>query len=436
MAGESKIVAAADVSASRVPKSTVESAVAALLKYKAAQSAGEKPQLLPQDEYIYLNLTMKKIPSRSRTNPYKIPLSHPILDSSSELCLIVDDRPQSPTPPSDQIKKLIKSQDIPISKVIKISKLKANYKAFEAKRKLCNSYDMFLVDRRVVHLLPKLIGKEFFRKKKLPLPVDLSKKNLKSQVERALGSALLLVRTGTCSVMKVGKVAMEKDEIIENVIDAVNGAVANVPKKWDGVRSLHLKLFDSVSLPIYQAMPDVKLKIEGLKRTEDGVAVVKIGDEGEDAAEKKDGDSEIKKKKKNKGRIHEVRYMDDGEVAVSDEDNELDDGEDVESDDDKLDDIEEARNEEIDELVGEKSIEGNEFPEKRRSKRIKANTSKGNGLEDMEKPAKKKAKLGKKGKEIGVTSGVKANKKSKLDKESNEGIVGVKNGKHKKRSSK
>ncbi|KAH6808091.1 Ribosomal protein L1p/L10e family [Perilla frutescens var. frutescens] len=304
---------AASATHSRVSKSAVEAAVTALLKHKAAQSANEKPQLLPQDDYFYLNLTLKKLPSNARTNPYRIPLPHPVLDAAvSELCLIVDDRPRTTTPPSDEIKKLIKSQNIPISKVIKISKLKTNYKPFEAKRKLCDSYDLFLVDKRVVHLLPKLIGKEFFKKKKLPLGVDLGKKNLKLQVERALGSALFYIRTGTCCVMKVGKVEMEKDEIVENVMDAINGAVERVPKKWDGVRSLHLKFCDSVALPIYQAMPDVRLKIEGLKDRQEGGEASEISDND---SGRKDGKSG---KKKKKGRIHEVRYMDVGEDVDSD----------------------------------------------------------------------------------------------------------------------
>ncbi|KAL8061257.1 hypothetical protein ABFX02_02G075700 [Erythranthe guttata] len=309
--------AAAPITASRVEQSKITAAVTALLKHKAAAAAtSDKLQLLPQDDYIYLNLTLKKIPTNPSTKPFKIPLTHPTLDPNSQVCLIIDDRPQTPTPPSDQIKKLIKSQCIPISKVVKLSKLKTNYKPFEAKRKLCDSFDMFLVDKRIVHFLPKLIGKEFFKKKKLPLGVDLGKKNLKAQVENALGSALLYLRSGTCSVTKVGRVDMEKDAIVENVLDAINGAVDRVSKKWDGVRSLHLKFSDSVALPVYQAMPDVKLKIEGLKESEKRaeVAAAKSGDhESVEVEGVVSGKTEGKSGKRKKGRMHEVRYMDVGE---------------------------------------------------------------------------------------------------------------------------
>lgn len=45
-----------------------------------------------------------------------------------------------------------------VAKVIGLSKLKGKYEPFEAKRQLCNSYDLFVADDRVVPSLPKLIG--------------------------------------------------------------------------------------------------------------------------------------------------------------------------------------------------------------------------------------------------------------------------------------
>ncbi len=50
--------------------------------------------------------------------------------------------------------------------VIPICKLKTNYKSFEAKRRLCSNYDIFLADKRLYQVLPRLLGKKFFDKKK------------------------------------------------------------------------------------------------------------------------------------------------------------------------------------------------------------------------------------------------------------------------------
>ncbi|KAJ4904943.1 Ribosomal protein L1p/L10e family [Raphanus sativus] len=295
---------------SRVNPKTVDAAVTALLKWRTEKSKTEKPQLLEQDEFVYLIVTLKKIPQTNRTKPHLIPLPHPLIDSSSpELCLIIDDRPKSGLTKEDARKK-IDSDNVPIAKILKLSKLRSDYKAFESKRKLCDSYEMFFADRRVIPLLPRLIGKKFFETKKIPAAVDLKHRNWKEQVEKVCGSAMFFVRTGTCSVVKVGKLSMEEGEIVENVVETLKGVVEVLPGKWKYVRSLHLKLSGSVALPVYQSVPDLKLKIDG------GKSVV-VEEEEE---EKESGVVKEEKKKKKKGRIHEVRYMDSNVSEVLDDD--------------------------------------------------------------------------------------------------------------------
>jgi ribosome biogenesis protein UTP30 len=50
--------------------------------------------------------------------------------------------------------------------VIGISKLRAKFRPYEAKRSLCHAYDMFLADDRVLPMLPRILGKKFFERKK------------------------------------------------------------------------------------------------------------------------------------------------------------------------------------------------------------------------------------------------------------------------------
>ncbi|XP_057957730.1 uncharacterized protein LOC131150788 [Malania oleifera] len=288
-------------------KETVEKAVNALVKWNSSKSKNEKPQLLDEDHFVYLVLTLKKIPSKVPTNPFKIPIPHPLhTPSTSELCLIIDDRPKSNLT-AEAAKKKVKSEDIPISKVLRLSKLKTDYREYERKRKLCNSYGMFLVDKRIVHLLPRLLGKQFFKKKKTPVPVDLTQKNWKEQIERVCGSALLYLPTGTCSVVRVARASMEREDIVENVVAAINGAAEFVPKKWANVRSFHLKFSESLALPVYQALPDARLKIEGIKSDQMGT---KEETNEKEAIKVKAEEKLGKKKSLKKGRIHEVCYMD------------------------------------------------------------------------------------------------------------------------------
>ncbi|KAJ6753238.1 RIBOSOMAL PROTEIN L7AE FAMILY MEMBER [Salix purpurea] len=318
---------------SGVSPKTVEKAVNALLKWRSSKLNTRKPQLLEQDEFFYLILTLKKIPQKgvSRINAHKIPLPNSLinpLNEAPELCLIIDDRPKSGLN-KDGAKKKIQNDNIPISKIIKLSKLKTDYRPFEAKRKLCDSYDMFFADKRVVPLLPKMLGKQFFKKKKIPVTLDLKHHNWKEQIDRACGSALLYLRSGTCSVVKVGRISMSREEIGKNVMAAINGIADIVPRKWGGVRSFHLKLLDSLALPVYQAVPDLKMKIDGGPKEENEKGLVAVEEE-------KAKEGRVEKKK---GKIQEVRYMDDnnndnGDAQVVDKDVLGSDGEgDIDNDD-------------------------------------------------------------------------------------------------------
>ncbi|CAN6467864.1 unnamed protein product [Victoria cruziana] len=320
------------VSSSRVSGEMAGRAVDSLLKWVTARPKYQKAQLFDHDEFLYLILTLKKIPASPRIRPFKILLPNPLFpfDGSLEICLIIDDRPKSLN--SKVAKQKIEEEGIPISKVLKFSKLKSNYRAFEARRKLCGSYDLFFADKRVIPLLPPLLGKSFFRKKKIPLPVELTHKNWKGQMQNACNSTFLFLRSGTCSVVKVGKVSQKREEIIANVMAAIQGIVDVIPKKWDNVRSFHLKTMESLALPIYQVLPEIGLKIDtGIEK------VQPHSGEKESVKEVTETRKEEEKKQSKKGRIHEVQYMNsiqdgpdaglsDDDVGGGDFDNSDDDG--------------------------------------------------------------------------------------------------------------
>ncbi|PHT27386.1 hypothetical protein CQW23_33008 [Capsicum baccatum] len=268
----------------------VRKAVNALLKWKKLQSkelqnlnslSHEESEEEDDDDFIYLQLTLKKSPPKQLTTPHKITLPHSF-QSFSNICLIIADRPKKPhnsksilDAKTDKIKKphnskinldvetvqkKLEYEGIPIDKVMKISKLKSEYKSFEAKRELYDSYELFLADKRVVNLLPGLLGKQFYKKKrKVPVPVDLrGNSSWKEEIERACSTTLLCLGNGTCSVLKIGKGGMENGEVMENVLASIDGIIEFVPKKLDGVRAFHLKFSDSLALPVYEALPDKK----------------------------------------------------------------------------------------------------------------------------------------------------------------------------------
>ncbi|KAL4328195.1 hypothetical protein S83_042484 [Arachis hypogaea] len=137
----------ASAASPRIPTETVKSVVEALLKWRDSNSESHKPKLFDTDkEFIYLVVTLKTIPHKSRINPYKVPLPHSLLSPFNETCLIIDDRSKSKLTKQEAQKK-IKANNVAVSKVLRLSKLASDYRPFEAKRKLCDSYDLFSLIR-------------------------------------------------------------------------------------------------------------------------------------------------------------------------------------------------------------------------------------------------------------------------------------------------
>ncbi|KAG8382623.1 hypothetical protein BUALT_Bualt05G0096700 [Buddleja alternifolia] len=251
-------------SSDRVKEETVRKATNALLKWKKkiqsqSNQIVEEEEIAEEedvDDFIYLSVTLKKIPQKDLTlTPHKIPLPHSLHSQDSSLlnlCLIVDGKRIT----SEAAQKILKSQHIPfIQQILKLSKLKSDYKSFESKKNLYDSFDVFVAVKNVVPLLPKVLGKVFYKKKrKVPVPVDfrVDGSNWKEEIERACKSSLLCLSGGTCSAVRVGRWGVtEGGEIVKNVLKAIDGVLEIVPKKWGGIRCFHLKFSDSVALPIY-----------------------------------------------------------------------------------------------------------------------------------------------------------------------------------------
>ncbi|KAL4571842.1 hypothetical protein LXL04_018607 [Taraxacum kok-saghyz] len=255
------VISGDNQSKSRIQRDTIKKALISLLKWKKKQIADQKEPISGNvDDFFYLLLTLKKIPHKDFTKaPKKIPLPHSLHPPPEFLrsCLIIDDRPK---PNSQKLTfeyadKKIKSLGIPISKILKLSKLKSDYRTFDSKTELLNSFDVFLADRRVIDMLPEILGKVFYKnKRKIPVPVELRRDgDWKEEIEMGFCCSLLWLSKGTCSVVKIGKFGgMEVEKMVDNVVAAIGGVVEVAPKKWVGVKSFHLKFFDSLALPIYQ----------------------------------------------------------------------------------------------------------------------------------------------------------------------------------------
>ncbi|CAG8565526.1 24263_t:CDS:2 [Dentiscutata erythropus] len=232
-------------------KDLIEKATTALLKYVSNQQEDKSNDILADKVHIvWLIVSTHRFLDITKDKPVSIPLKHPLYDASTEICLITKD-------PQKTFKELVASKNLKrIRKVIGISKLRKKYQPYEAKRQLCNSYDLFMADDRVIPLLPKLLGKCFFQRKKQPIPICLkNEKHFEREILKACNSTYMHFSPGTCLAIKIGTTDMTSSQLLENIITSVPCIVNKIPRKWKNIQSLNIKTHFSTSLPIFNADP-------------------------------------------------------------------------------------------------------------------------------------------------------------------------------------
>ncbi|KAJ1704399.1 hypothetical protein LUZ63_004178 [Rhynchospora breviuscula] len=222
---------------SAAPLETIDRAVGALLRWHRRHPAP------PSDNFIYLILSLVTTPHNGRLLSFRFPLPHSLFSS---ICIFTNN-PQIQTQPLD-----------PSPTILSLADLRSLYSSRESLVDLSNSFDLFLADRKIAARLPSLLGDAFYSKKKKkrrskePVPINLSSPVWPDKAREILGSTRLEMEGGHCKGVRVGRVSMERKQVVENVAAAIEAAVRCVPKKWHNIRSIHIKSTESVALPIYK----------------------------------------------------------------------------------------------------------------------------------------------------------------------------------------
>jgi ribosome biogenesis protein UTP30 len=240
----------------------VVKAAKSLIKF-VGKKATESNSLFEEEELLYLQIALKKMPQQPRKDkPMALALPHPIYSSEGQdVCLLVKDAPEGKGGKAAKARLAALDKNGGVAKVLAASKLRTKFESYEAKRKLCASYDLFLADDRLLPALPKLLGKSFFKKKKQPIPVDLRKADWGAQISKALAATYMYPGSGTSVSIRVARSGFEPRAVAENVAAALAAAVGHIPKKWANVQGVFLKTTDSVALPLFQALPDAPQKL-------------------------------------------------------------------------------------------------------------------------------------------------------------------------------
>mmetsp|Transcript_26506 Transcript_26506/g.38004 ORF Transcript_26506/g.38004 Transcript_26506/m.38004 type:complete len:456 (-) Transcript_26506:983-2350(-) len=250
----------------KVDDNLVQHAVDALLKH-LTKTKKEKESLLEDHERILLQFSLAKIPTRaSHCKPILIEIPHPIYkvdndtnneeDSldEAEICIIVKDKETKAS-----IKAMIEkfpSHLSCIKKVIGLESLRRKYSQYQQRRELLQQYAFFLADDRILPMVGKLLGKHFFKAKKQPIPVRVTRKeSFPFAVRKSVINTHLFLPTGTCAGIRVGHTGMSVKHLAQNCISAANNVVEHIKGKWSNVLSISVKSTQSVALPFYSKTP-------------------------------------------------------------------------------------------------------------------------------------------------------------------------------------
>ena len=164
--------------------------------------------------------------------------------------------------PSRDFKNEIASLKVPcIAKVIGYDKLKRDFKQYKYRRDLLRDYDLFLADLRIYKMLPEVLGKAFYEKKKFPSPLKLhgfKPKELKEQLNKAAKATYFVQGNGPNYAVKIARTSQDPSEVAENLEAALSYALGHVCMhdkiKFTKIQSISLKVGESPELPIFNQL--------------------------------------------------------------------------------------------------------------------------------------------------------------------------------------
>ncbi|XP_007937927.1 ribosomal L1 domain-containing protein 1 [Orycteropus afer afer] len=234
-------------------KIQVKKAVKALLAHSQSRKNANEV-LLNENENLFLMVVLWKIPKKELR--VRLSLPYAIRSDLTEICLFTKDEPNlTPEKTEHFYRNLLNKHNIrTISQVIPLRTLKKEYKPYEAKLRLLGSFDFFLTDARIRRLLPSIIGKHFYLRKKVPVCVNLMAKDLSKEINDCIGGTILNIsKNGSCSTIRVGHTGMKIPHIVENVLTVTKGLSEKLPEKWESVKLLYLKTERSAALPVFSS---------------------------------------------------------------------------------------------------------------------------------------------------------------------------------------
>ncbi|GAB5589518.1 60S ribosomal protein L10A [Umbelopsis nana] len=118
-----------------------------------------------------------------------------------------------------------------------LKKLNKNKKLI---KKLAKKYDAFVASEALIKQIPRLLGPGLHKVGKFPTPVTHND-DLTVKADELRATIKFQLKKVLCLGVAVGHVNMTEDELIANIMLAINFLVSLLKKNWQNVKSLYLK---------------------------------------------------------------------------------------------------------------------------------------------------------------------------------------------------
>jgi len=128
-------------------------------------------------------------------------------------------------------------QGLPHKNMDDLKKLNKNKKLI---KKLARKYDAFIASDALIKQIPRLLGPGLSKAGKFPTPVSHAE-DLNNKINEVKSTIKFQLKKVLCMGVAIGNVDMTEDELISNVMLAVNYLVSLLKKGWQNVGSLTIK---------------------------------------------------------------------------------------------------------------------------------------------------------------------------------------------------
>ncbi|KAL0130540.1 hypothetical protein PUN28_002283 [Cardiocondyla obscurior] len=210
---------------------------------------------------IFMQVTSVRVPQMPNRQ-LRILLPYSIVAPDDEVALFVCDlrkgKRSDYDPTIEHYKNLLNMHGCTrINEIIPMNRVKVEFDQFELKRKLLGSYDHFLVDGRIAGHMSHLLGKHFYKKRKLPTSIRIKSKDLKHEIDYALRKTNMHLHSlGDSHLMQIGNTSMDQKKVLKNILAACEELSKSYPGGWANIRALRLKSETSLALPFYITLKD------------------------------------------------------------------------------------------------------------------------------------------------------------------------------------